>query len=98
MSLAQDAAGILDSWHDSLAVYQNKLPSKGSIGAALVVLERLKKNYDLQINSHVAEGEAQITGLSATSLMRILIAHGETRALSSIGGRSNRGARGDIAK
>ena len=45
----------------------------------------------------MADKEAQITGLSASALRKLLGKFGETRALSAIGGRSNRGARGDVA-
>ncbi len=84
-------------WYGNLAVFQDGLPSKGTIAAALVVLERLRISFDLDIVNHVAGGQAQITGLSGASLRRILAEFGETRVLSSVGGRSNRGARGDIS-
>lgn len=91
------AIDALDRWYESLQTYQDKLPSKGSIGAALVVLERLKGEFTLDISKHVADGQAQIMGLSGGALKRILEQFGETRTLSAIGGRSNRGARGDVA-
>lgn len=91
------ATEILDGWYSQLKLYQNNLPAKGSIAAALVVLDRLQSDYILDISAHVAGGESQIAGLSTKSVERILAAYGETRPLSSVGGRTNRGARGDVA-
>lgn len=98
MSLETKAIQVLDKWYAELRLFQDKLPSKGTISAALIVLQRLRTNFDLDVASHVASGEAQIAGLSASSLQPILREFGETRVLSAVGGRSNRGARGDIAK
>lgn len=93
-----DAIQVVDDWYSDLDLYQDRLPAKGSIAAALHVLNRLRSSYDLSISSHVAGGEAQITGLSAAAIQKVLAEFGETRTLSAVGGRSNRGARGDIAK
>lgn len=97
MTLTERAIRVVDEWYAGLALYQDHLPSKGSIGAALHVLGRLRAVYDLHIASHVAGGEAQITGLSAGAVRSVLAEFGELRPLSAIGGRSNRGARGDVA-
>ena len=98
MTIEENAIAILAKWYAGLELFQDKLPSKGTISAALHVLQRLRSSYELGIACHVAEGEAQITGLSPKSLKKVLAEFGETRKLSSIAGRSNRGARGDIAK
>lgn len=93
-----DAIRVVDEWYSSLDLYQDKLPAKGSITAALHVLGRLRDRFDLRISSHVSGKEAQIAGLSSANIRRVLSEFGETRALSSVAGRSNRGARGDVAK
>ncbi|MBS0209817.1 MAG: DUF4928 family protein [Planctomycetes bacterium] len=69
----------------------------GTLCAALVVLQRLRTDFDLDIERHVAEQGAQIATLSAESVARVLAEYGETRQLTKVGGRTNRGARGDIA-
>lgn len=97
MPLINAAIQVVDEWYASLHPYQNDLPARGSIAAALHVLGRLRNDYQLDIASHVAGGQAQIVGLSARGLKSILAEFGETRPLSSIAGRTNRGARGDIA-
>lgn len=88
-----DAIEAVDQWYDALPIYQDNLPSKGSIAAALHVLQRLRSEFNPDIAAHVASGEAQIKGLSAKALKLVLNEFGETRILSSVGGRSNRGAR-----
>jgi hypothetical protein len=98
MQLDPEAIRIIDLWYADLDIYQDRLPAKGSIAAALHVLDRLQSNYTLDTAAHVAGGEAQITGLSAATIKRILARFGEARPLSAVGGRSNRGARGDVAK
>lgn len=96
MSLSDEAIAALEQWYADLDLYQDRLPSKGAIAAALVVLARLRVHFDLDVAAHVAEGGAQITGQSAASVQRVLGEFGETRVLSAVGGRSNRGARGDV--
>ena len=96
ISLQSVATQVLDDWYSRLDLYQDKLPSKGSIAAALHVLNRLQSDYNSEFGD-VAGGESQITGLSAASLRKVLAEFGETRAMSSVGGRSNRGTRGAVA-
>lgn len=96
MSLESRAIDVLDAWYNGLNRYQDKLPAKGSIAAALHVLHRLQTNFNLDISSHVAGGEAQITGLSLSALNRLLAEFGETRPLAAVAGRTNRGGRGDV--
>ncbi len=69
----------------------NGLPAKGTIAAALIVLERLRVDCDLRMVSHLAPGEAQIAGMSLPALQKILVRYGEDRPFPSEGGRTNRG-------
>jgi hypothetical protein len=66
------------------------------MAGALVVLEQLKENYDLNIDAHTAPGGSQVRGVSGAAVKRILETHDETRPFSSEGGRTNRGLRGDM--
>src|SRR5689334_8134092 len=74
------------------------LPAKGSIAGALIVIERLKKNFDLSIDSHTAKGGSQISGAGGAAVRSVLERFGEIRPFLEEGGRTNRGLRGDIAK
>ena len=86
-------------WYKKLAKHKAAGgPARGTIAAALVVLEHLKVNYKLELGSLQAEGGAQIRGVSAQSVTRILALHGETRPFLKEGGRTNRGGPGDIGK
>jgi hypothetical protein len=96
MSKRSEARRALDEWYERLDRYRDKLPAKGSVAAALVILRRLSETFDLDIANHVSGKGAQITGLSGKAVQNILTEFGETRVLSAIGGRSNRGTRGDM--
>lgn len=86
-----------EQWYARLRVYQGGIPAKGTISGALIVLERLKENFKLNINAHTAKkGKSQIAGAGHAALKKILADFGETRPLLKEGGRTNRGLRGDI--
>lgn len=87
------------AWYDSLPLrYGGKVPAKGTIGGALVVLDRLQESFDLSIDSHTAKGGSQISGASGAAVTAILERFGETRPFLQEGGRTNRGLRGDIKR
>jgi hypothetical protein len=87
----------LASWYNSLPTHTRpNWPARGTVAAALVVLERLKGNFDLSLESHRAPGKSQIKGVSGAAVARILATHGETRAFLKEGGRTNRGGPGGI--
>lgn len=91
MRRSDGAIAVLQDWCDGLKLFGG-LPAKGSIAAAIHVLERLKVDYSLNLDSHRSENEGQVAGLSAKSIETLLANFGEHRQLSSVGGRSNRGA------
>jgi hypothetical protein len=59
-------------------------------------LERLKKDYKLNIANHTAKGGTQISGAGGQSLKKILAQFGEKRPFTKEGGRTNRGLRDQI--
>lgn len=91
-----DIQKAFTGWYDSLKKNKSGLAPKGTIAGALVVLENLKNEFDLDIDAHTAEGGAQISGTSGSAVRRILEQFGETRPFVSEGGRTNRGLRGAI--
>jgi hypothetical protein len=90
------ALAAISKWFDALERYADDFPAKGTISGALVVLERLKQDYNLNIDAHTAKGGSQIKGASGAAVKRILAGFGEPRRFVSEGGRTNRGLRGDI--
>jgi hypothetical protein len=64
---------------------------RGTIGSALVVLERLKSDPQLTLAAHTAPGGVQISGSSGPAVRRILAQHGQLQPLSREGGRTNPG-------
>jgi hypothetical protein len=84
-------------WYESLKqVKANNGPANGSIATALVVLNRLSEEYDLDFKSHVAKGGMQIKGASGTAVAAILKAFGEERPFAKEGGRTNRGGPSEV--
>jgi hypothetical protein len=87
---------LFAEWYDSLPLEPNKFPARGTIAAALVVLEHLKEDFSLNLDSHRAKGQGQIRGVSGNATAKILAAFGETRHFLSEGGRTNRGTPGAV--
>ena len=82
---------IFQKWFTKLGIVSGGLPARGSVAACLVVLERLRKDFVLDLNAHRAKGGAQLQGLSSGALKPILARYGETRVFLGEGGRTNRG-------
>lgn len=86
-----------EEWYKSLKIVKaNKGPANGTIAATLILLQRLKDDYNLDFDSHIATGGAQIKGASGNAVASILKDFGETRPFAKEGGRTNRGGQGDI--
>jgi len=98
MTIREKALEAFNGWYGSLPVYKTVGgPSRGTIAAALVILEHLKEKFDLNLDSHRADtGKSQLKGVSGGALKKILTEHGENRRFLSEGGRTNRGAAGAI--
>jgi hypothetical protein len=94
---AREPHAVFQRWYQSLRPrYGGKVPAKGTLAGALVVLERLQENFDLSIESHTAKGGSQISGAGRAAVRVILERFGESRPFLQEGGRTNRGLRGDI--
>lgn len=72
-------------------------PATGTLAGALVVLERLKSDFNLDMSSHLTKGGGQIRGASGNKVKEILATFDETRRFVREGGRTNRGLPSDIA-
>ena len=95
MILYEEALSMFEDWYDKQKRGNSTVP-KGTIAGSLVVLERLKKVYDLNLESHLTPGGAQVKGASGENIKRILNCFGEKRPFVSEGGRTNRGLRSAI--
>lgn len=97
MVLNERALEAFKEWFSKLRVHKaSSGPAKGTISAGLVVLERLKTAYHLDLQAHRAPGGSQIKGAGGQALKKILARFGETRPFTSEGGRTNRGGPGEI--
>jgi hypothetical protein len=84
-------------WYKSLKIVKaNNGPANGSIATALVVLNRLKKDFNLDFSTHITKGGMQIKGASGTAIALILKSYGEERSFAKEGGRTNRGGPSEI--
>lgn len=97
MDLKEHTLSIFKIWYDNLPAHKSSGgPAKGTIAAALVVLEHLKMECKLELEAHRAPGGSQIKGASGQAVKRILERFGEKRPFAKEGGRTNRGGPGDI--
>jgi hypothetical protein len=95
--ITQDYLPPFEDWYKNLKIVKaNEGPANGTMATALVVLEKLKNNYNLNFQDHLAKGGAQIQGVSGSTVADILIAFGEVRPFAKEGGRTNRGGPGEI--
>jgi len=84
-------------WYGSLKIVKaNHGPANGTLAASLVVLERLKEQYSLDLADHVAPRGTQIKGASGGKVAEILKSFGEERPFSKEGGRTNRGGLSEV--
>lgn len=97
MTKTRSALTAFTNWYANLRTYGSSGgPARGTIGAALVVLERLKTDFNLDLTAQRAGGEGQIRGVSGAAVAQILRKFGESRRFLGEGGRTNRGAAGEI--
>ena len=91
MTTEEQALERLAQWWAGLTTY-NGLPAQGTLGGALIVLERLQSHFVLDIREHTTNSGTQISGQSGASAAKILKRYGEERKFLSEGGRTSRGA------
>ncbi len=97
MTTEEVALARFAKWYCELSVQRDGSPARGTVAAALVVLEHLRENFDLRLESHRAPGGAQIKGAGGAAVRRILARFDEDRQFVKEGGRTNRGGPGSIA-
>ena len=80
---------ILNRWTESIPSVRRA--NRGNIAGGLVLLERLKADFNLNVRSHMTPNGFQLRGASKGKVAEILARYGETRPLAKEGGRTNRG-------
>lgn len=68
------------------------LPVRGTTFAILVTLDKLRRNYNLDIDFHSTDSGKQVSLLGKPNVSKVLEDFGETRKIPEEGGRTNRGA------
>lgn len=80
--------------HRSLSQFadENRFTARGQICVALHITRcAIERGLPLDSESFVPNGDGRVAGLSKARVQSILASHGESRLLSSAGGRTNRG-------
>lgn len=71
MTVLEEAFDLFKNWYNSLKVHKaSGGVAKGTICTALVVLDSLKEDFNLDINAHLAAGRTQIKGASGTAVTK----------------------------
>lgn len=84
MILPEKVLVAFSAWYD-------RHPSRGSMGGGLVVLDRLKQDYNLDVDTHKTRKGGQVRGVAGQAVKVILERFGETRPFLTEGGRTSRG-------
>jgi hypothetical protein len=86
MNKTESALAMLEVWWKGIPDHP-----LGTLGGALVVLDRLQVQYILDIGAHTTKNGTQIAGQSGGRVSTILARFGESRRFLSEGGRTSRG-------
>ena len=78
----------VEDWWNS---FSPRSMTRGNIAGGLVLLENLRDNFDLDINSHKALASDQLKNATRSNVQKILARFDEERVLLKEGGRTNRG-------
>ena len=97
MSNTENASTTIKEWWNSLQRYAGDMPARGTVAGSIIVLERLKEHYVLELDHFRTLGKSQIRGVSGRAVQQITERYGESRPFLSEGGRTNRGLAGDIS-
>lgn len=84
-----------ECWYENQKRGKAPVP-KGTIAGAMIVLQRLKSSYTLDLETHLTNGGAQVKNASGNNIKRLLAEFGETRPFVVEGGRTNRGLRSAV--
>lgn len=87
-----------EAWFWSLSSQEGEGGTNGVIAVSLVVLERLKTDFDLDFSKHLSADGMQVKGASGEKTQKILARFGELRPFLSEGGRTSRGSPRGIQK
>ncbi len=98
MTLNEKITAKMNDWFNGLKIYKqnHNLPARGTIAAALIITEKMKDDFNLDLDHYRAQGKSQFSGVSGSAVSKILAKYGETRQYTSEGGRTNRGAAREV--
>ncbi|MFN8304735.1 MAG: DUF4928 family protein [Saprospiraceae bacterium] len=94
----QQLQSAFENWFWSLSSQEGEGGTNGVIAVSLVVLDRLKTDFNLDFSKHLSDDGMQVKGASGEKTQKILARFGETRPFLSEGGRTSRGSPRGIQK
>ena len=94
MSEKSTYAEVVEEWWSS---FPARSRSRGNIAGGLVIIENMRSDFSLEIESHKAERSDQLRNASGPRVQEILARFGEDRRLLKEGGRTNRGLMRNLA-
>lgn len=99
-NVTNQALRLFNEWFDHLKVHKvSGGPARGTIAAALLILDKLRDEFNLDLDSYrTKKGQSQIAGLSSSAIAGILKKFNEERPFLREGGRTNRGVAGDMGR
>ena len=77
-------------------VHVNSFTGRGALCVALVITQRAKAGLPLQASALLASKKGQVAGLGRAQVQAVLARHGIERVLAQEGGRTSRGAIGNM--
>ena len=100
MKLSEQIRSEMIKWFCELKTYKQNhdLPARGTIAAAMIIIEKMKNDFILDIDYYRAPGKSQFSGVSGAAVSKILKRFGETRQYLKEGGRTNRGAAKELSE
>lgn len=87
----KEALRDFSSWCEEQKQHE-ELPVRSRVYAALVTLDRLLKNYNLDRKAHTTSSGAQVKMQTPHNVSKILARFGETRSVPAEAGRTSRGS------
>ena len=94
MSEKSPYARVVAEWWNS---FPARSRSRGNIAGGLSIIENMRSDFSLEIESHKAERSDQLRNASGARVQGILSRFGEDRFLLKEGGRTNRGLMRNLA-
>jgi nitrogen regulatory protein PII len=90
--LRDEQGKAFENWLSEYLSHKRTNEEQGAVAVVLQILEKLKKDWNLDPESHLTKNRGQVSGLGDSRLSPILLRLGETRTYLKEAGRTSRGS------